>query len=156
MSVLTDEEQEQLREAHMVQVIVWGAILMSVFVYLAVAYLTKKEAIVEIDPMVRWVVIAVALLDAIASLAVFPAMMSPSKLRKRLQQENRIQNIKGLYFTTLILRLALAESVAIFGLVLSMMSGDFNELLPFASASIVLLVLAYPSPDSLKNRLIRL
>lgn len=154
--MLTDKEQARLREKNLVPMVLWAAMLMSVFIYVGVSYLTKQQEIQVIEPMVRWVFAFVALTSAIGSLAVSQILMSPSKLRETLKQEARIDSLMAKYLTTFILRLALSESVAIFGLVLAMMTGDFGEILPFAGASIVLIGLSYPSPNALKNRLIGL
>lgn len=154
--MLTDEEQAELRENNLTPLIMWGAMLSSVVLYIGISYMTKRAEMTEIDPIFRWVLAFVALCTGLMSLAVFPIMMPLSKLRKVLKEDLRIGALRGMFFVALILRLALAESVAIFGLVLSQLSGDPSEILPFAGASIVLLVLSYPSPNAIKDRVIRL
>jgi hypothetical protein len=154
--MLTDKEQAELREKNLVPLVMWGAMLSSVFLYIGISYMTQRQEVTEIDPMFRWVLAFMGLFTGLMSLAVFPIMMPLTKLRRVLKQEHRIGALRGMFFVALILRLSLAESIAIFGLVLAQLSGDPSEILPFAGASIVLLVLSYPSPNAIKNLVIRL
>jgi F0F1-type ATP synthase membrane subunit c/vacuolar-type H+-ATPase subunit K len=110
----------------------------------------------DAEPMIRWVLAFVAFTTGIASLAVFQFLLPKNKLREILEQEGRVDTLLGQYFIGIILRLALSEAVAIFGLVLAMMTGNADDILPFAGAAVVLMGLSFPSQGALKSRLIGL
>ena len=154
--MLTEKEQWQLERKNFALMVMWDAMLMSVFIYIGVSYFTQQQEIRVIEPMIRWVLAFVAFTTGIASLFVFQFLMPKSKLRETLKQEGRVDILLGQYFIGIILRFALCESVAIFGLVLAMMTGNADEILPFAGASVVLFALSFPTPRTLTNRLIGL
>jgi len=72
------------------------------------------------------------------------------------QAERRLYSVVLRSFTPTILRLALHESIAVFGLLLALMSGTFDIALPFAIAAIALNVVAFPRPEPLLERAERL
>ena len=71
-------------------------------------------------------------------------------------QERKLVALPGLYFTPFILRLVLNEAVTIFGLVLSLVSGRFEPVLPFAIAAVALNLAMRPRFEPLLERARRL
>lgn len=77
-------------------------------------------------------------------------------LKTLSEVEQRLVGLPALYFAPFILGLALAESVAIFGLMLTFMGGDMTYMLPFCGAAIVLMIMRYPRLDPIFDRAERL
>lgn len=70
--------------------------------------------------------------------------------------ERRLLRLPSVCFTPWILQLVLGEVVAIFGLLLSLISHTFPPILPFAAAAFVLNLMAFPRIEPLLDRASRL
>ena len=70
--------------------------------------------------------------------------------------EQKFMVLPFLYFTPFILRLVINEAVAIFGLVLSILSHSLAPMLPFIAVAIILNLAAFPRLDPMIERASRL
>jgi hypothetical protein len=68
-----------------------------------------------------------------------------SKYEKLSSSERKLLKLSMIYFTVLVLRLALNEAVTLFGFVLAFLSGKFVMLLPFAAVGIMLNFSIFPN-----------
>ena len=102
---------------------------------------------------------------AMAGEAARPALSlpfaPPAPERARLAEalgpeERRLLAVAELHFTPFVLQLALNEAIVIYGLVLALLERDFEAILPFAAAGVVLNVLARPRLGALVERAARL
>jgi hypothetical protein len=84
---------------------------------------------------------------------VDPAQLA--RLQKLSEEEQRLVTATTFYLTPWIVGAALAEAVAIFGLVLAFVTGEPGAALPFAGAAAALLAIKRPRFDSFFLRLQR-
>lgn len=138
---------ERLRVAR----IVHAALVGSVVVYGALVFVLKPQEQAELDPVVAWVLGAVALVLAVASM-LLPAKMYGAALRSALGREDRASvrdRAPGLHFTPFILGMALAEAVALIGLVL-VLAGEGLEIgLTLVGVAVLLMLPKYPSAEAI-------
>jgi hypothetical protein len=111
------------------------------------------------------VLASVAALMALASIFVRRVAFSDSRLSQFMAQpvqhadaaglsplETRLLQLLVWALAPWLISLVLAESVAVFGLVLSFISGDRNAAVPFLLLALVLILLCTPPADSLLDR----
>jgi len=111
---------------------IWAALVFSVALYIALPQLTE----VEVDPEGGWRDLKLPL-TAVGLLTVFASFAVRFFITPKLIGEGREQQA----FASYVVSLALAESAAIFGLVLAMIGAPFREaLLLFAIGFLGLLV----------------
>ncbi len=122
--------------------LLWGTLLSSLVVYLVVAAMMTGEPAEPLDPIFVSVLGGVALAVGAASLGV--GRLIPRWLIRRgtLHPERALSIVA---FSTLgLIGWSLAQSVAIYGLVLFFMSNRLLVLAPFFVASAVLMMLTSP------------
>jgi hypothetical protein len=118
--------------------ILWAALFASTLIYIVVLELVTLEAS-EAWEMLLYPFAFVAAMSAAASAA------APRMIRNRASAGTR----QGLYLSALILSMALAESVAVFGLVLGLLGGPSTAVLPFFVASWILMLIQFPTQEKL-------
>ena len=117
----------------MVPRILWAAFLFSHAIFVFVGWFTRSQG--DIPPagdeleIVTLILTGVGVVTALASALAVPMFMQK----------------KADFFTTLIMRFALAESTTIFGLVLSFMGVDLIWLYALAAVGATAHVAAYPT-----------
>ena len=117
--------------------ILWGALFASTLLYLLVLEL------VDLDAGADWQSLVYPLGFAGAATSV-ASLVVPRRLR--LQGDNRsARSQESSYLTGLILGLALAESVAIFGLVLGFLGAPATVVVPFFVVCWLLMFLQLPT-----------
>lgn len=148
---------------------VWAGTLVSVGVfYLALRWSPHPST--PNDPNVLFVFVALALTAAVASFALPPRLHRQGTLREALETRDGDSVItadsssttrrifvdpdkarfsaRRLYQSSLILSLALSESVALAGLLLGLRGFPEERTLPFFVASLALIALRYPKPNA--------
>lgn len=146
----------------------------------------QSDGTTAVDPAIRLAISMTAIAAGTASLLVPRFLLSDERVRRTLQppvnseefasipgsdaiDENRLNQVRqlsdseqkmlrlpALLFTPFILRLVLNESIAISGLVLSLLSHSLTPFLPFAVIAIVLNVIGRPQIDPVLERAARL
>ena len=161
--------------------ILWGAPLMSTFIYLAVLHAAVPTPPQPPDPILLPVLSMVALSVAGISFWLprmiftgavkmalknerFASHMVPDPdasmiLREEAPQLRMLVNDKknrdlvvSLFFTPFILGMALSESVAVFGVVLGFLGFDLLYVLPFFAVAWVLMVIRFPRPEGVMTQ----
>jgi len=97
-------------------------------------------------PLLRVILTALAAIELVAALALPRLLVTPKSVGRVLPLQVREKRVESrgaaeACLTLSIIRWALIESVAIYGLVLAIMSQDLAEYLPFGLAALVGLVL---------------
>lgn len=125
--------------------VIWFALTASIGIYFVVAYVATQGAAAHapVNPILKKALIALSCAMAVASFAIARALLPradepPSLARPRPSLPF------GRWFTILIVRLALHESIALYGLVLAFLKGDAKEMLPFGAAAILLNLFVLP------------
>jgi hypothetical protein len=88
-----------------------------------------------------------------------PGAVSDERLRQiqsLSSADRKLLQLPGLYFTPFILRLVINESIAIYGLVLALISHSFEPMIPFAVAAIALNLTCMPRIEPMLDRAARL
>ncbi|RIL01782.1 MAG: hypothetical protein DCC75_13520 [Proteobacteria bacterium] len=173
----SDQFKKLMAQKALLPKIIWGAILVSTIIYGVVLAKSANPAESKLQQLPQEVFLAMAFVSAIASLAIKQLLTSPRRLIANLQKEipldklathpktghinaQRLELLKSLnkdeintyrlyshLFVPYILSWVFAESVAIYGFVAAYPSRDINSFYPYALATIVLLVLAFPNFD---------
>jgi hypothetical protein len=134
------------RTAH----ILWFALMMSVCIYGGVSFIIASqgdEATSELGlPSFVFPLLSVAAVAA--GVVLYRQLTSPDRLRALVNQQRSVEQVPGHVLTASILRWALFESVAIYGLVLAIMSHSFEAFLPYG---IVAIAFQAMSPPRLKQ-----
>lgn len=173
---------ELLRPAETVRRIIWWAFFAAIFGYAVVLYRTTVNASARPMPgQFIYAVAVLSAGDAVLSFFISGLLLPQSRLRQLLAKDpdlevlartpggtpdqNRLSKIKMLspqdrcllsivpaFFSVYIVRLALCESIALFGLVLGKISHSFVAILPFAAAALALMLTVSPGLDSSLER----
>jgi hypothetical protein len=142
--------EASIRQQTFTMTILWGALLASLVAYLVVAYVVVAAATGETtqgSSALAGEISAMALGAALASIIVPHQMLSDARLREVMKDggEQRLLALPGRYFAPWIVGMALAEAVAVFGLVLTLLTHDVRAMLPFVGAAALLMVLKRPN-----------
>jgi hypothetical protein len=145
--------------------ILWFALMASVAIYGGVVFLLASQAgeAATTLPLPPLVFAALAAANAATGIVMYRQFTSPDRIRARLQQppaqhsgenqaqlqalsaeERRLASVPALVLTASIIRWALFESVAIFGLVQAITSRSFEVFLPYGLAAIALQAMTPP------------
>ena len=151
--------------------LIWGALLLSTFAYLGVGWwmVQQRTEAVEVEMTLLYGLAAAGFCSAVASLVLPRFFLGAWTRRVKLKVEDRPdptaethyrQHVTGsrvfvdpdearrqlaaAFFVPLILGLALAESVAIYGLVLLLLGSSWPEAIGFFAASWVLMAVRFP------------
>ncbi|MCB9479939.1 MAG: hypothetical protein H6684_13630 [Deltaproteobacteria bacterium] len=132
--------------ANMTPWIMWYSLLMAVVIYAVVAFVVapnNQNAGSETPQILTLVLGAVSV--SIAAMALFVIPRLAPAMRENARKSRGEDGVKGAFLTYCILRWALVESIAIFGLVIAILSGEPINGMPFIAGSFVLMVLLMPS-----------
>ena len=120
--------------------ILWASLFASTLVYLLVLELVTLEAPAGWETLVYP-------LAFVAALSAAGSLVAPRLLRERARPS--AGETGYLYVTALMLSLALAESVAILGLVLGFLGAPAPVVVPFFAASWILMLIQFPTEEKL-------
>ena len=145
--------QASIASRNKVFTILWLALLASVGIYAVIAFsvIPGSEAAPPDDADTMTIIFGVvAMSTASASMVLPKVLLSDDKLKAHLQNEagsaeERLESIGALYFPAWLIGVALAESVAIFGLVLAFVMDDPRFMVPFAVVAALLIVVKRPN-----------
>ena len=150
--------------------ILWGAMTLSIAIYVVVAYVATQQEGTAVDPAVlgtmQTAMTGVGVAAALASVLLRLFGASDARIRARLtsgaarsetpegldEAGARLLTLAPWYFPMFVVQLAINESVAIFGLVLAFMGRDGALILPFAVAAVVLNFMAFPRLHAIVRR----
>lgn len=126
--------------------ILWAALLGSTLIYVAVLELAAEIG----EP--RWEFLLLPL--SVAGLAAAGASLLGPRIMLRRRRSGRgseeaADDASGGYLVALIIALALAESVAIFGLVLGLQGAPPRIVMPFFAVAWVLMLIRFPTQEKL-------
>lgn len=120
--------------------IIWAALFVSALIYIVVLELVTVEASVASE--------APSYLFAFAAaMSAAGSLVAPRVLSNR--QRTNAGEKNAAYVTALILSLALAESVAIFGLVVGFLGAPASVVVPFFAAAWILMLIQFPTQEKL-------
>lgn len=136
----------------------WIAMVASVLIYGVLAWFITRESAEPADwrdPMV-FILAGAAAMVMIAAIVVPGFVVTAARKAKRSDRPSTSQptsafELTGEVTTAYILRLALIESVAIFGLVLAMAKQSFDLFVPFGLVAIAAFLAFSPSTDHLRG-----
>lgn len=119
------------RNKAMVPKIIWGALLFSHLIFVAISYLGIIKGSEEpIESYMKYVLYGVAGFNALLSFIIY----SKAKTKKKFEE----------FFVLFIMSSAFAESINIFGVVAQVLGLTFGEYLNFALTGIVLHIFYFP------------
>jgi hypothetical protein len=146
--VLGKSFEELLGHRMMVLKVIWMALTASILVYAGVGYIVSVNAdpknAGDVPRVFQMSIFAVAVMTALGSVALKTFLFSPGKIEARLvsakgdDKEQRLLNLFGWYFPRYIVILALDESVAVYGLVLTLVTLQPSEMIPFMAVALFL------------------
>lgn len=130
------------RTAH----ILWIALMMSVAVYGGVSFIITSQGDGAAEPLALPPLVfpLLAVAAATAGVVLYRHLTSPDRLRALVHEQRSIEQVPGLVLTASIIRWALFESVAIYGLVLAITNHSFEAFLPYGITAIGLQAMSPP------------
>lgn len=130
----------------MVPRILWAALFASTLIYLLVL------EVVELQTGSSWETLLYPLAFAAVTTAGASLLAPRMMLRRRPARDSSTATRDGGYLVTLIVALALAESVAIFGLVLGFLGGPPTVVVPFFAVAWILMIIRFPTRERIDRQ----
>jgi len=126
--------------------ILWVALFISTLLYLVVIELT----ILEGEPSWQGLFLPLALAGVVTAGAslVAPRILLRQRTTKSTEEYSSTQ-VAGAYLISLILAMALAEAVAILGLILGILGAPVTVVMPFFVVTWILMLLRFPTQEKL-------
>jgi F0F1-type ATP synthase membrane subunit c/vacuolar-type H+-ATPase subunit K len=124
---------------------IWAALFVSTLIYIVVLELTKVQNDASWQALLYPLAFG-AVMTASASLVVPRMVLKQGAAGTRGDASN---TRGGRYLTALILALALAESIAIFGLVLGFLGAPPAVVVPFFAVTWILMLIRFPTQEKL-------
>jgi F0F1-type ATP synthase membrane subunit c/vacuolar-type H+-ATPase subunit K len=129
-----------MKDSLFVPRILWAALFASTLVYLLVL------EVVELQAGSSWETLLYPFAFAAVTTAV-ASLMAPRMMPKRGASDTSTVTHDSGYLTMLIVALALAESVAILGLVLGFLGAPAIVVVPFFAVTWILMILRFPTTE---------
>jgi F0F1-type ATP synthase membrane subunit c/vacuolar-type H+-ATPase subunit K len=129
-----------MKDSLFVPRILWAALFASTLIYLVVL------EVVELQADGSWEMLVYPL-AFIAVTTAGASLMAPRMMLRRTASDTSTRTPDGGYLTSLIVGLALAESVAIFGLVLGFLGAPAIVVVPFFAVAWVLMIIRFPTRE---------
>lgn len=146
---LDKNEKEILKNSMRINWIIWAAMLLSLVVYVLICHLFKDDlwGVVDVGGrlnMLKYALFAIAIVE-------FVIIYFMRKVILTSTQTTQYTNATGQYTTAVIVSLALAESIGIYGLVLFFLGSDFTTLYIFNALAASAMIIYRPKMDELKK-----
>ncbi len=131
--------------------IIWGAFVSSIIIYIVIAYtmisrVTSPDIADSYMYMTAIITIICSIISAISSIILRAKLINSSIEDGTLD----IKSEEGLkkYLTLSVINWVLSESIAVFGLIMMVLSGVFYYVIPYCVVSIALLIIHIPRFES--------
>jgi hypothetical protein len=126
--------------------ILWVALFISTLLYLVVIELTTLEG----EPKWQGLLfpLAVAAVATAGASLVAPRILLRQRTAQSTEESSSTQ-AAGAYLVSLILSMALAEAVAILGLILGILGAPVTVVMPFFVVTWILMLLRFPTQEKL-------
>ena len=157
--MLSPSEKEALDKGMIVLWIIWGAILISLFVYVLVCHLAGDQIRQNLNPdmpltLFKNILYAASVLTLLISYFVRKAVLSVRSSSTRTRSSNISQQpaqpaFMGKYTVAMIVSLALSESIGIYGVVLFFMGDSLQTLYTFIGVSAMAMILYRPKKEEI-------
>lgn len=134
-----------MKDSLLVPRILWTALFASTLIYLIVL------EVVELQAGGSWQMLVYPL-AFVAVTTAGASLMAPRMMLRRTGSDTSTGTHDGGYLTTLIVALALAESVAIFGLVLGFLRAPPTVVVPFFAVAWILMIVRFPTKERADRR----
>jgi hypothetical protein len=158
--MLNETEKRGLEKGMIVLWLIWGAIFVSLLIYILVANMLveeiKQASMEDFDlPLMRNILIAVGVLEIFIIQLLRRYMLpkdntSPSRKLQSSSTDSGLVKIMAVYTKATVITLALAESIGIFGLVLFFLGDSFQVLYLFIAVSAAVMFYYSPKRDELE------
>ena len=140
---MQEPESYQRPNQKNVAMIIWGALTASIGMYIGLGVAAAKE-LKTVDPMMINALIGLGVMMLIASVILRQVLAKPQRFLASGKSPNEIMNTAfPLPLGELIITWAIADSAAIFGLILTFMSGDTTYVFGLGGASVLTLLLVH-------------
>lgn len=159
---MDDKTREKLKKRLTVLLVIWAAFVLTLLVYAGVFYAAGDQIKSAAKPdvpvdILRIALLAVGVVEVVVAHFIRKFMLfgAPEGLKSAFGEPAAsaasIGSALSRYFVAVIISLALAEAVAIYGIVVFILGADFNTLLAFLAISALALFLFRPKMDELER-----
>lgn len=137
--------------------IIWGAMLLSIGMYVGVAFFVPFTGEATAETRVMELALTVVALVLLAVSFVVPRRMLAQAIAQRQAEGEKdpgaipLAALVTAAQSPWIVRLALCEAVAVFGLMLVFLSHQPMKIVPFAALSALAMLAAFPSESALRR-----
>lgn len=157
--MLNPSEKEMVDKGMIVMWIIWGAILVSLFVYVLVCHLAGDQIRQNANPAIpldlfKNILYAVSLITLIISYFVRKAVLVVRSSGTRtgasnISQQSTQPAFIGKYTVAMIISLALSESIGIYGVVLYFIGDSLQTLYTFIGVSAIAMIFYRPKKEEI-------
>ncbi len=157
--MLDTREKEELRKGFRIVMVIWIAMLVSVTAYAAIAHImvayemardSQGVPLGTLKNILYVIALATLLLTPVVRKAVLK-FQGGAYGKSGMWSSEHVGAAMGKYMSALIVALALAESIAIYGLVLFLLGDNLTTLYTFVIVSAVAMLFYRPKMEELEN-----
>lgn len=156
--MLTNEEMEKLNKGFLTLNIIWASMLVSLLIYLFVCLYIQDTIVIKMQinniKNIRNVLYILAIITIVAirfikNAALYPknAVVRPST--ENLNNETVPSKVLAKYTSAMMISLAMAESVGIYGVVLFLLAKNTSDLYVFVLMAAAVMLFYRPKKDEL-------
>ena len=152
--MLGPEEKEAIEKGFLLNLIIWGAMLASLFVYVLICHVAGDQIQQTHDPEFPIALIRNILMGIAAATLFLTYYMRRVMLRVRSNGPDSLLKFDhptalSRYTSTVIISLALCESIGLYGLVLFLLGDDFQTLYIFIGVAAIAMYFFRPIKEEL-------
>jgi hypothetical protein len=150
-------EMKQLETGWRVVLLIWGAILASLGIYLVVCMIIEKEMQINIDPKlpletIKYALFGVSIITLLVVYYLRKFLLKTTSSNVISSQTSSPQHpAVGKYLVSVIITSALLESIGIYGMVLFFIAKDTSSLYQLLIISAAAMIYFRPRKDELLN-----
>lgn len=152
--MLSDGLKKELQPKIMTMKVLWAAMTMTLFMFTVVFFIILRPTTVAFPNVASPLDLALsfmALTSISASFVLKNLFLSKEGIKKVMQEspskDKGILELANRYFTNMVIRLAINETIALYGLVLSLVTLR-PVLIPFVAIALVINILTFPNYEN--------
>lgn len=138
--------------------IIWGALLVSLILYVVISLMKLPSGqslnlagLTDFTDPLRVPLIMAAFMSLMLAVMVPKILLTAIKKKRTAREPLELPEMARLFYVPFIIRLALLESVTLYGFVLVQTKNDPAQILPFFAASLLGFLLNFPSESNIRT-----
>ncbi|WP_028581962.1 hypothetical protein [Desulfogranum japonicum] len=148
-------EKKQLERGWRIVLLIWGAILASLGIYIGVCWSIREDIQINVSPdfpleTLQYILVGVTVITLVAVYYLRKFLLRPTNVTSNAEKYSSAQQLAlNKYTATMVVTSALVESIAIYGVVLFFLSKDISSLYQLSFMSAVAMIYFRPRKSEL-------